>query len=163
LSDAISFQEAVEATKGEDRALLVGNGFSIDYFNYKTLLEEAGLEDGSPIKALFDGLDTVDFEAVIRAMEDAVIVERAYGNDEHASELEADAQAVREALVNAVNARGAGTTGRTDLFVFGAPNVVQSHDQEPQQGIPINCRRVPFQRRVLCIVQRLLFQKSRGQ
>lgn len=104
LSDVVSFQEAIDATKGEDRALLVGNGFSIDYFNYKTLLEEAGLEDGSPIKTLFDGLDTVDFEAVIRALEDAIVVERAYGNDDHARELETDAQVVREALVTAVNA-----------------------------------------------------------
>ncbi|MEY8838746.1 DUF4917 family protein, partial [Cribrihabitans sp. XS_ASV171] len=95
MPDVVSFQEAIDATKGEDRALLVGNGFSIDYFNYKTLLAEAGLDEGSPIKALFDGLDTVDFEAVIRALEDAVVVERAYGNDEHAAQLEADAQAVR--------------------------------------------------------------------
>lgn len=104
MPDVVSFQEAIDATKGEDRALLVGNGFSIDYFNYKTLLAEAGLDEGSPIKALFDGLDTVDFEAVIRALEDAVVVERAYGNDDHAAQLETDAQAVREALVTAVNA-----------------------------------------------------------
>ncbi|WP_424991393.1 DUF4917 family protein [Fluviibacterium sp. S390] len=53
---------------------------------------------------MFDGLDTVDFEAVIRALEDAIVVERAYGNDDHARELETDAQVVREALVTAVNA-----------------------------------------------------------
>ena len=104
MSDVVTFQEAIDATKGEDRALLVGNGISIDYFDYKTLLVEAGLERDSPIQALFEGLDTVDFEAVIRALEDAVIVERAYSNDDHAKELEADAQAVRQALVNAVNA-----------------------------------------------------------
>lgn len=46
LSDVVSFQEAIDATKGEDRALLVGNGFSIDYFNYKTLLEKARLGSG---------------------------------------------------------------------------------------------------------------------
>jgi hypothetical protein len=104
MPDIISFQDAIDATKDEDRALLVGNGFSIDHFSYKTLLAEAGLEDGSPIKALFEGLETVDFEAVIRALENAIIVEHAYGNDDHAVELEADAQTVREALVTAVNA-----------------------------------------------------------
>ncbi len=46
MSDVVSFQEAIDATKGEDRALLVGNGFSIDYFNYKTLLEKARLGSG---------------------------------------------------------------------------------------------------------------------
>jgi hypothetical protein len=104
MPDVISFQDAIKTTEGQNRALLIGNGFSIDYFNYHNLLEAAGLADDSPIKALFVGLNTVDFEAVIRALEDAVVVERAYGNLEHADQLETDAQAVREALVNAVNA-----------------------------------------------------------
>lgn len=104
MPDVISFQDAIKATAGEDKALLIGNGFSAQYFNYANLLAEAQLEEGSPIKALFDELGTVDFEAVIRALEDATIVERAYGNAGHAAELEADAQKVREALVTAVNA-----------------------------------------------------------
>ena len=104
MPDVISFQDAIKATEGDDKALLIGNGFSAQYFNYANLLAEAQLEEGSPIKALFDQLGTVDFEAVIRALEDATIVERAYGNAAHAAELEADAQRVREALVTAVNA-----------------------------------------------------------
>lgn len=104
MPDVISFQEAIEATEGEDKALLIGNGFSAQYFNYSNLLAEANLEEGSPTKALFNRLDTVDFETVIRAMEDAAVVERAYGNAEHADQLEEDAQTVRQALVNAVNA-----------------------------------------------------------
>lgn len=104
MPDVISFQDAIKATEGDDKALLIGNGFSAQYFNYANLLAEAQLEEGSPIKALFDQLGTVDFEAVIRALEDATIVERAYGYAAHAAELEADAQRVREALVTAVNA-----------------------------------------------------------
>ena len=104
MPEIISFQQAIKATEGEDKALLIGNGFSAQYFNYANLLTEAQLEDGSPVKALFEQLGTVDFEAVIRALEDASNVERAYGNEVHAGELEADAQTVREALVNAVNA-----------------------------------------------------------
>jgi len=104
MPEVITFQEAVEATEGESRALLIGNGFSIDYFSYHNLREAAGLADDSPIKALFDRLDTVDFEAVISALEDAIIVEQAYGNKDHADELESDAQSVREALVTAVKA-----------------------------------------------------------
>ena len=80
MPDIISFQDAIKATEGEDKALLIGNGFSAQYFNYANLLAEARLEEGSPIKALFDQLGTVDFEAVIRALENATIVERAYGN-----------------------------------------------------------------------------------
>ena len=41
MPDVISFQEAIEATDGEDRALLIGNGFSIEYFSYANLLAEA--------------------------------------------------------------------------------------------------------------------------
>lgn len=104
MPDVISFQDAIKATEGDDKALLIGNGFSAQYFNYSNLLSEAQLEEGSPIKALFDRLGTVDFEAVIRAMEDASVVEHAYGFEDHAKQLVADAQIVREALVTAVNA-----------------------------------------------------------
>lgn len=103
MPDVISFQDAIKATAGDDKALLIGNGFSAQYFNYTDLLTEAQLEEGSPIKALFDSLGTVDFEAVIRAMEDASVVEHAYGFEDHAKQLVADAQNVREALVTAVN------------------------------------------------------------
>jgi hypothetical protein len=103
MNDVISFQEAIDATGGEERALLIGNGFSIEYFSYSNLLAEAKLEEGGSIKALFDALKTVDFEAVVRSMEDAAIVERAYDNEEHAEQLVKDAQTVREALVTAVN------------------------------------------------------------
>ncbi|WP_417240858.1 DUF4917 family protein [Celeribacter halophilus] len=102
MPDVVSFQKAIEATNDSERALLIGNGFSIDYFSYQNLMEAAELTDDSPTKALFDKLNTVDFEAVIRALEDAIIVEQAYGNKEHAEELERDAQVVREALVKAV-------------------------------------------------------------
>jgi hypothetical protein len=103
MSDIISFQEAIDATDSEDRALLIGNGFSIEYFNYSDLLTKANLEDGSSIKNLFTALGTKDFEAVVRSMEGAAIVERAYGHEEHADQLVNDAQRVREALVTAVN------------------------------------------------------------
>lgn len=100
----ISFQDAIAATNGEERVLLIGNGFSSPYFNYRNLLAEANLDEGGPIKALFDKLETVDFEVVIRALEDASVVERAYGNDTTADQFEGDSQVVREALVAAVNA-----------------------------------------------------------
>lgn len=113
--DVIPFQEAIEATKGEDRALLVGNGFSAQYFNYATLLAESKLEDGTPLRAVFEALDTVDFETVVRALEDASVVEMAYGNDRHSEELKGDAQRVREALVTDVNSTH--PTHREDLDV----------------------------------------------
>lgn len=104
MPDVISFDEAIEKTNGEDRSLLIGNGFSAEYFSYNTLLDKAGLANGTPLKNLFASLNTADFEAVVRALEGAAIVERAYGNSAHAAELSQHAQDVREALVKAVNA-----------------------------------------------------------
>lgn len=103
MPDMISFEEAIKETDSEDRALLIGNGFSANYFNYHNLLAESGIADDTPTGRLFAALGTPDFEAVVRALEDAVIVERAYQNDAHANDLEIHAQKVREALVKAVN------------------------------------------------------------
>jgi len=103
MPDVIDFEEAMKRTEGEDRALLIGNGFSANYFSYRTLLDKSGLDPGTPVRSVFDALRTVDFEAVVRALEGAALVERAYGNDAHAKEIEVHAQEVREALVHAVN------------------------------------------------------------
>lgn len=98
----IKFDEAIEATDGEDRALLIGNGFSAQYFDYQSLLEKSGLDDGTPLRTLFDDLDTVDFEVVVRALEGAVVDENAYGNTTRAKELDDDAQKVHEALIYSI-------------------------------------------------------------
>ncbi len=102
MHEVITFPAALERTDGNDRALLLGNGFSAKYANYSTLLEKAELAPGSAVRALFDLLKTVDFEAVVRSLEQASLVETAYGNGQHAKQLELDAQLVREALVHAV-------------------------------------------------------------
>jgi hypothetical protein len=103
MAHLITFNEAIEATADGDRTLLIGNGFSAKYFSYGSLLEKAGLGDESPLTNLFKALDTVDFETVVRALEDAAVVEQAYGKDDHAKELTEHAQQVREALVKAIN------------------------------------------------------------
>jgi hypothetical protein len=74
MQQIISFSDAISATEGEDRALLLGNGFSIRHFSYKNLLSVAGIEDESPLMRLFNDFNTFDFEAVIRALEDAASV-----------------------------------------------------------------------------------------
>jgi hypothetical protein len=101
--NVISFEEAIAATEGADRSLLVGNGFSSKYFKYDTLLEKSGLEEGQPLRNLFRALDTADFEQVVRALEGAAIVELAYDHKAHAQELSQHAQDVRVGLVKAVN------------------------------------------------------------
>jgi hypothetical protein len=98
----IAFDEAIKASDGKDRALLLANGFSIQHFNYKTLLEKSGLDTRGPLRTLFDTLDTVDFEVVIKALEDAAVVERVYNKVKRADLFLDDADKVRRALVHAV-------------------------------------------------------------
>lgn len=54
MPEVISFLDAINATEGKDRALLIGSGFSAKYFNYANLLTEVQLEQDSPIRVLFD-------------------------------------------------------------------------------------------------------------
>ncbi len=102
MPEIISFEEAIEQTRGKDRSLLLGNGFSIEYFSYNSLLEESGLDKDEPLRRLFETLGTYDFESVVRALEDAGLVEKTYGNDPQAETFQVDADRLREALVHAV-------------------------------------------------------------
>lgn len=102
MPEVISFSDALARTNDGERTLLIGNGFSADYFRYSNLLASSGLDAGNPPRTVFDALDTVDFEVVVRALEAASIVERAYGNDAHAADLDGHAMQVREALVRAI-------------------------------------------------------------
>ncbi len=122
MPDVISFQDAIKETEGQHKALLVGNGFSSQYFSYPNLLVAAGFEEDNPIKALFNLLGTVDFEAVIRALEGAIVVEQAYGNGDHADQLKQDAQLVRKALVKAVDAIHPAHREEGDLLTFQYEN-----------------------------------------
>lgn len=113
VTDMLTFQKAIAETKLSDRVLLIGNGFSSEFFNYRTLLDKSNFGDNDSVRHLFEELDTVDFEMVISALEHAAIVERVYGHCGHASELEEDANTTREVLVNAI--REAHPEKRTDL------------------------------------------------
>jgi hypothetical protein len=101
MAKIIPFDEAKKAA-GENSSLMIANGFSIKYFRYANLLEKAGLEAGSPLRRLFDALSTVDFEIVIRALEDAALVERTYNKEKRAELLSSEADKLRRALVHAV-------------------------------------------------------------
>lgn len=104
MTPLVDFGEAMRQTEGANRALLVGNGFSAQYFSYANLLDRSGLAIGSAPRNVFASLETVDFELVVRALEGAMAVEHAYGHFAHVAQLEADARRVREALVEAVSA-----------------------------------------------------------
>jgi hypothetical protein len=108
MTDTISFDEALKAVASLDRALLLGNGFSIaqggDQFKYFNLLEKSGLAPENSIRKVFDALETKDFEIVMKGLEDAARVARAYGDETNGQLFENDAAAVRNALITAVHA-----------------------------------------------------------
>jgi hypothetical protein len=103
----ISFHDALKASQGTRRALLLGNGFSIAQaegrFSYSNLLDICKLPPESPIRKVFPVLQTVDFEVAMKALEDASHIARAYGDAENKERFATDAIAVREALIAAVH------------------------------------------------------------
>jgi hypothetical protein len=129
VENVITFEEGMSRAAGKDCSLLLGNGFSSQYFSYPTLLEKAGLQEDDPVRILFDRLGTRDFERVVKALENASTVEMAYGDEEHAAQLLSDADRVREALVHAI--RGTHPAHREDIedVIPSCASFLSSFDQ----------------------------------
>lgn len=104
----ISFQAALNGAFGKKRVLL-GNGFSRacrnDMFAYEALFDRADFAKLSPeARAVFDALDTKDFEKVMRALREASIIATVYAKNrpDLAKQFDADANALREVLASAI-------------------------------------------------------------
>jgi hypothetical protein len=106
MPDLLTSAQALEESAQTSRHLLVGNGFSMAQggarFDYQTLLDRSGLPPGGEIRNVFQLLHTVDFEEVMKALEAAAVIENAYGDAARAGRFNADADALREALIHAV-------------------------------------------------------------
>jgi Domain of unknown function (DUF4917) len=109
--EVLDFPAALETIGGVRRHLLLGNGFSIalkpDIFSYGSLYDNADFGDTPHIAEVFAALDTVDFEIVIRHLQDAAEILNIYNPSEAelSRQLLADADRVKTALVNAVAKR----------------------------------------------------------
>lgn len=101
MGEPLSFAEALGKTEGQQRALLLGNGFSASHFDYATLLESALPED-STLRAVFDHLGTNDFEKVVEALSQASHVEKALGHADRADALAEDAASLKRELILAI-------------------------------------------------------------
>lgn len=105
----LSFDQALaKSALYSRRHLLVGNGFSIacrpDIFVYKKLFEQADFSALSDYAMrAFEALRTTDFERVIRALNDAAAIGRAYGLEELDIErFQANANSLKEILVQTI-------------------------------------------------------------
>jgi len=109
--DVVEFDKIVpDLYASNSRHLLLGNGFSIalkpDIFSYGSLYENADFSGAAHLPAVFEALNTTDFEVVIRTLQDASALITLYGGDtELAKALHSDAQYLKEALVQAIAKR----------------------------------------------------------
>ena len=103
--NVISFEKAINESKGSTRHLLLGNGFSIacfkDKFSYTSLRKEANLEEHSRIIGVFNDAKTNDFEKIIKLLSDIpVVIHRYFDNSkEGVSRMIKDANKLKELLI----------------------------------------------------------------
>lgn len=103
-----SFEEAVQKAFGYKKHLLLGNGFSIackpDIFTYQTLYEQADFSSIQNAKALFESLDTTDFEVVVYSLEQAAKILDVYDPNQKnlKAQLLQDADAIKHLLIDTV-------------------------------------------------------------
>jgi hypothetical protein len=105
----MTFTQAIaDSEQFSKRHLLLGNGFSIacraDIFHYGSLFAQADFSQVPEVVAVFDALGTQDFEAAIRALENAARILPAYvphGAAAVAKMLE-HAAALKEILVQTI-------------------------------------------------------------
>lgn len=106
----ISFEQALADTQTVKRHLLLGNGFSIslfpDRFQYGSLLEETNFSDLPEVRKAFDELKTTDFEVVIHALCQTVILLPLYSDETNLKEKMLEhAVKLKELLVKAISGR----------------------------------------------------------
>lgn len=105
-----TFEEALAALPaGTSPAVLLGNGFSQAWnaaiFNYASLFQVANFgERDVQIRALFERLNTWDFEAVMRTLLSAELVAEVHGlNQDIIDTIKSDQAILKEALLTAVS------------------------------------------------------------
>jgi hypothetical protein len=103
----VTFAEALYETSASKRQLLVGNGFSIalfpESFDYRSLLASADFGNVPQARAAFEALRTTDFEVVIQALRNAVVLCPVYSiNQEAGALMDAHCNALKELLVQSI-------------------------------------------------------------
>ena len=106
--DLLTLQQALEDSGSNALHLLLGNGFSRAYrndlFAYDALFIEAKGKLSPTVRSAFKALGTTDFEQVMRALRQAVLLVGAYGASDPtlAQRLSTDAAALREVLAQVI-------------------------------------------------------------
>lgn len=107
----LAFEEALDRSTNGKRHLLLGNGFSIalkpDIFTYGALYDHADFSSVKFAEAIFEILETRDFEAVIKLLMDMSKVVHLYAPTEPTlpDAVKKDAEALKKVLVDAIASR----------------------------------------------------------
>ncbi len=104
----LTYEQVITKT-ASNRAILLGNGFSMAYnkerFSFTSLLgsalDKGIIKHNGAVCKLFKSLRTCDFEYVIKLLEDSTLVLAAYGKQE-ISEIKKDAMNLKEHLVQTI-------------------------------------------------------------
>lgn len=111
--DVIDFSDVIKQLeeRGSNRRLLLGNGFSIacrpKIFTYSSLFRAVRERAGEFLDAAFEILNTHDFEAVIRFLEQSAVFNKRFefGSNDFASQSENAANNLKGLLVEAIAER----------------------------------------------------------
>ncbi|MBI1406012.1 MAG: DUF4917 family protein [Caulobacter sp.] len=105
----ISFADAIaDSAHFSKRHLLLGNGFSIacraDIFHYGSLFAQADFSAAPEVVAVFEALETQDFEAAIRALESASTILPSYlpGDGDTVAKMLGHVETLKEILVQTI-------------------------------------------------------------
>lgn len=105
----MTFDDAIaDSAEFARRHLLLGNGFSIacraDIFHYGSLFAQADFSGCPEVESVFDMLGTQDFEAAIRALENAALILPVYVPEGAfaIAKMQAHAAALKEILIHTI-------------------------------------------------------------
>ncbi|MAM74759.1 DUF4917 family protein [uncultured Tistrella sp.] len=125
--DVLRFQGAItDSSRFKKRHLLLGNGFSIAcrprIFSYGSLFEQADFSSAPNLQAVFDAVETTDFEHVIRMLEDASLVVPVYSSAAAgiARQMAGDAKNLKDILIRTVAGNHPGIPNEIEDLKFQA-------------------------------------------
>lgn len=130
----MTFEAAIaDSATSAKRHLLLGNGFSIacraDIFHYGSLFAQADFSAYPEAESVFALLGTQDFEAAIRALENAALILPTYVPDGAAAiaKMQAHAAALKEILIQTIAGNHPAVPPEIDDAKFWACRVFLSH------------------------------------
>lgn len=135
-----SFQDAIKASAGTKRHLILGNGFSIalrpDIFHYGSLFARADFSKHPQLPMVFEALGTQDFELAIKTLEAGARLSPMYAGEgsDPTKAMIADALALKEILVETIAANHPDIPSAVDDPKFWACRDFLSHFLGPNDG-----------------------------